>query len=212
MVQGSCSGDNYENIIQIYVDWNQNGAFTNDERVYESTSGDNTAPGVSGSFTVPTTALVGTTRMRIMVVEGGTAGTNYTNTSWGTFGSWGETEDYCFTVTAPVPPVISSVPASACPGSTVTISGSDFMSITAVTFGGVPATSFTVVNSTTIQAVLSAPGAVVVTNAYGSGTSSGNITFSEPALAAPVTNVGSVSAIWASSYNFCCGSFFFSNI
>ena len=194
VVQGSCSGYNYGNIVQIYVDWNQNGAFTNAERVYESTSGLNTAPGVSGSFTVPTTALVGTTRMRIVVVEAGTAGINYTNTSWGIFGSYGETEDYCFTVTAPVPPTISSVPASACPGSTVTISGSDFMSITAVTFGGVPATSFTVVNSTTIQAVLSAPGAVVVTNAYGSATSSGNITFSEPALVAPVTNVSSVSA------------------
>ena len=93
VVQGSCSGFNYGNIIQIYVDWNQNGAFSNDERVYESTSGNNTAPGVSGSFTVPTTALVGTTRMRIVVVEAGTAGINYTNTNNSLRGCVNDTND-----------------------------------------------------------------------------------------------------------------------
>lgn len=52
-------------------------------------------------------------------------------------------------------PIISSFsPTAAGPGSTVTIIGNNFTGTTAVSFGGVPATSFVVVNNTTITAVV----------------------------------------------------------
>ncbi|NCA19550.1 MAG: hypothetical protein EBS86_00205, partial [Crocinitomicaceae bacterium] len=52
--------------------------------------------------------------------------------------------------------VTSFSPTSAGLGQTVTITGTNFSSITAVTFNGTNATSFTVVNSTTITAVVGA--------------------------------------------------------
>lgn len=98
IVQNSCSGFQYNNMIQIWIDWNQNSVFETGELAFENAgTGTNVAPGVSGNFTVPFTALVGTTRMRILAVEGGISGTNYANTTGYTYG---ETEDYCFTVTA----------------------------------------------------------------------------------------------------------------
>jgi hypothetical protein len=99
VVQNSCSGLNYNNIIQIYVDWNQDGVFDASERMAQSALGLNQTPGFSGNFVVPAGAIVGTTRMRIVCIEGGTADLNYAQNSTYT---WGETEDYCFTVTAAV--------------------------------------------------------------------------------------------------------------
>lgn len=111
VIQNSCSGFQYENRIQIYVDWNQNGVFEVSERMYESPSANNTTPGVSGNFLVPVTATPGATRMRIVCIETGVAGTNYAQT---TSYFYGETEDYCFTVT--VPPPCAGTPA---PGNTL---------------------------------------------------------------------------------------------
>lgn len=77
--------------FSIWVDWNQDGDFTDsDEAVY--------APGTygttfSGSFTVPVTALTGSTRMRIR--------SDYNDSSPDPCSSisYGEAEDYTFTVT-----------------------------------------------------------------------------------------------------------------
>lgn len=73
-------------------------------------------------------------------------------------------------------PVISSfVPASAGMGSTVTITGSGFTGATIVQFGNVAATSFTVINSTTITAIVGAgaSGNVTVTTPGGTANRSG---------------------------------------
>jgi FG-GAP-like repeat/IPT/TIG domain/Secretion system C-terminal sorting domain/FG-GAP repeat len=60
-------------------------------------------------------------------------------------------------------PVIGSFsPDSAVKGDTVTIRGRNFAGMTAVMFGGVPASRFTVVDSTTIEAVVGAGGSGVV--------------------------------------------------
>jgi hypothetical protein len=97
LTQTSCGGA-YTNFFQIYVDWNQDGDWLDaGEQVYSqgtTVSGNQT---VTGSFSVPITAAIGTTRMRVINIEASPSTTNYTTTAY----SWGETEDYCFTITAP---------------------------------------------------------------------------------------------------------------
>ncbi|MBK7383739.1 MAG: fibronectin type III domain-containing protein [Flavobacteriales bacterium] len=124
--QGTLCGGTYGNIVQIYVDWNKDGIFNDtDERVFNqavSVSGVNVQ---AGNFTVPIGASLGTTRMRLVVIESGTPATNYAQTGYG----WGETEDYCFTVTAssacngtPAPGNTLSTVATACSGVNFTLS------------------------------------------------------------------------------------------
>lgn len=74
-----------------------------------------------------------------------------------------------------VPSIISFSPTKAQPGDTVTITGTTLALANAVTFGGVPATSFTVVDSTTIKAVVAygATGSVEVTTIGGTISKSG---------------------------------------
>lgn len=81
-----------------------------------------------------------------------------------------------FTVTAaPIPTIATISPASATPGTTVTITGTGFTGASAVKFGGVDASSFTVVSSTSITAVVGAgsSGSVSITTAGGTVTSAG---------------------------------------
>ncbi|MDP1813628.1 MAG: M6 family metalloprotease domain-containing protein [Leadbetterella sp.] len=69
------------------------------------------------------------------------------------------------------PPTIASVsPQNGTTNSTISITGTNFTGATAVTFGGVQATSFTVTNETTITAVVGngASGDIVVTTPSGS--------------------------------------------
>jgi hypothetical protein len=98
LTQTTCGGP-YGNFFQIYVDWNQDGDWLDaGEQVYSqaaAVTGNQTA---TGTFTVPFTATVGTTRMRVVNIEALAATTNYAHTSY----AWGESEDYCFTVTAAV--------------------------------------------------------------------------------------------------------------
>ena len=97
LTQTSCGGA-YPNFFQIYVDWNQDGDWLDaGEQVYSqsaSVSGNQT---VTGSFTVPATALIGTTRMRVVNVENTASTTNYAHNVY----TYGETEDYCFTTFIP---------------------------------------------------------------------------------------------------------------
>jgi hypothetical protein len=99
----------------------------------------------------------------IATVDIGATGSVSVTTPYGT-GSLGG-----FTY-APVPIIAGFSPTSAASGSTVTINGINFTGTIAVSFGGVAATSFTVVNGTTITAVVAngASGNVVVTNSFGS--------------------------------------------
>lgn len=91
---GTCNGW-YGMSLNIYIDYNQNGLFTDPgELTYSTTAaiqGNNT-----GLILVPPTASVGTTRMRVVAVEGTVPGPT------GTY-SWGETEDYCITIVTPTP-------------------------------------------------------------------------------------------------------------
>jgi hypothetical protein len=74
------------------------------------------------------------------------------------------------------PPIVSqSTPINATTGEMVTLQGANFLNATGVSFGGIPAASFTVLNSTTITAVVAAgaSGDINVTTSYGTGSLSG---------------------------------------
>ena len=93
-----------------------------------------------------------------------------------------------FTVTAvsnPNTSIVSFTPLTADSGTTVTIKGLGFTGATAVIFGGTAATSFTVVNDTTITAVVSngASGSVQVVDPKGTASLAG-FTF----ITTPVSN------------------------
>jgi hypothetical protein len=88
-----------------------------------------------------------------------------------------------FTYTPPAPagvPTISSfTPTGGMAGTSITITGTYFNGTTAVSIGGNPVDTFTVVSSTSITAIIragSTSGTVQVTNATGSGVSSGTFT------------------------------------
>ncbi|MFI5187546.1 MAG: IPT/TIG domain-containing protein, partial [Chitinophagales bacterium] len=78
-------------------------------------------------------------------------------------------------VYTPRPKIISFNPTSAALGSTIIISGKNFSGTSAVTFGGVPAISFTLVNPDTITAMVGYgnSGSVAVTATYGSDSLAG---------------------------------------
>src|SRR6476619_2671429 len=75
----------------------------------------------------------------------------------------------------PAPTITSFTPTSANPGTTITITGTNFTGATAVSFGGTAATSFSVTNATTISAVVGngASGDVKVTTPGGSVSKAG---------------------------------------
>ncbi|MEI6488924.1 MAG: GEVED domain-containing protein, partial [Bacteroidota bacterium] len=162
----------YSQGFAIWIDYNQDGVFAAGEMVWNSgTTGTGT---FTGSFTVPVTATVGTTKMRVR--------SNYAAlpTDPCAVESYGEGEDYGFTVLAPAAPTIASfTPSSGCGGSTsVVITGANFYSISGVSFGGTPALSYVVNSTTQITAVPNAntTGVISIANTYGTGSSVGTFT------------------------------------
>ena len=103
IVIGDCEGTScYSKRLAIFIDLNQDYDFADaGERVYNSGQLAN-APcpdfPLSGNFTVPASATVGCTRMRIVVVETSSADP----VPCGTY-TWGATEDYTVCIQAPPP-------------------------------------------------------------------------------------------------------------
>ncbi len=96
---GSCSYS-YSNVSKAYIDFNQNGIFTDaGEMVYASTTPGTGAHTESAMITIPVGAMLGTTRMRVITMQ--TYSSTNDITPCGTYG-YGETEDYYVTI-APVP-------------------------------------------------------------------------------------------------------------
>jgi hypothetical protein len=133
----TCGGA-YLNFFQIYIDWNLDSDFLDaGERVYSqpaSVTGNQT---IAGSFTVPVAATIGTTRMRVVNVENPVLTTNYAQTGY----TWGETEDYCFTVSAAAAcagtPNVGSAsisPGSGCASANFTLSASGLSTGTGITY------------------------------------------------------------------------------
>ena len=105
--------------------------------------------------------LVSSDTVTAVVGQGG-SGNAFLVTSYGNASAPGFTY-------LPLPVISGFSPVVAGAGTPVMISGQNFTGATAVSFGGVAATSFTVVNSTTIQATpgTGASGDVGVTTGYG---------------------------------------------
>ena len=80
---------------------------------------------------------------------------------------------------AVIPSISNFNPTSGVVGASVTINGNSFTGATGVTFGGVAATTFSVVNDTQMTALVPAgalTGHIAITTAGGTGTSSGTFT------------------------------------
>jgi bacillolysin len=91
--QTGFTGSGYAEYFRIYADWNHNGVFTDaGETLVSSTNTAVVTSTRSASFTVPTTAKNGPTRLRIVMSDN--SATNYCGTY-----SYGETEDYTVSVT-----------------------------------------------------------------------------------------------------------------
>jgi gliding motility-associated-like protein len=73
----------------VFIDWNQNGSYSTTERVFTSTTNSTGTFVVSGTITVPATAVTGLTGMRI--VAGDNNGTSFTGCD---NPYYGEVEDY----------------------------------------------------------------------------------------------------------------------
>ena len=73
--------------------------------------------------------------------------------------------------------ITSFSPISGCTGTVVTINGSGFTGTTGVSFGTTPAASYTVINSSTITAVLGAGSSSQIKVTTASGTAISNNTF-----------------------------------
>jgi hypothetical protein len=114
---GTCGG-NFGNMTKAYIDFNQNGQFTDaGEEVYASASSSTGPNNITASILVPSNALTGLTRMRIVNVET----TSAANVNpCGTY-TWGETEDY----------LVNIVPPPTCPQPTnLSLATSDLTSAT----------------------------------------------------------------------------------
>jgi len=118
-LKGNTAGAN-DFYARAYVDWDQNGTFGNNgDEIYDlgilngSTGAD--AITLNSTITVPLTAAIGTTTIRIMYRFGG-----YSSGPCQTGGGNGQTEDYLVTVTSPGP---CSTPTAQATGLILTPSG-----------------------------------------------------------------------------------------
>lgn len=85
------AGTAYTEYWKVYIDYNKNGVFTDAGELVVSGSSASAAT-LSGTFTVPTTAKSGTTRMRVIMSDASAT------TSCNSY-SYGETEDYTVNIT-----------------------------------------------------------------------------------------------------------------
>ena len=84
-------GTQYDEYFRLWIDLDQSGTFDAGELLYDQGAATQTA--ATGSITIPNTATLGNTRMRVQMAYQG----NGQNTLPGECGSfqWGEVEDYC---------------------------------------------------------------------------------------------------------------------
>ena len=88
----------YTEYVKVYIDYNQNGVFTDAGELVVNAAGSTSASTRTGSFAVPTTAKNGATRLRVVLSD------NSATTSCGGY-SYGETEDYTINISGGAKPL-----------------------------------------------------------------------------------------------------------
>jgi hypothetical protein len=93
----NCTGSTYSYGTRVWIDCDHNGQFDTYELLHDSYNPVTylVTATIPFNITIPSTALSGLTRMRIVITE-----SNATPTPCGTY-TWGETEDYMVNITAP---------------------------------------------------------------------------------------------------------------
>jgi bacillolysin len=110
------TGSAYTEYWKVYIDYNQNGVFTDTGELVVSGSSSSAAT-LTSTFTVPSTAKAGNTRLRVIISDASAT------TSCGSY-SYGETEDYTVSITGGA--AIAAAPASLTAG---TVSGDAILSL-----------------------------------------------------------------------------------
>ena len=158
-----------------------------------STTGSSTATGLTVSFSVVSgpASISGSnldvTSPGVIVVRASQSGNDTYNPA--------PDVDRTLTVNPGAPTITGFTPTSATEGDVVTITGTNFQDVTDVKFGGTAATSYTVVSTTSITAVVGSghTGAVSVTTTGGTDTESG---FRYKVIWTGATNVFNQSGNW----------------
>lgn len=179
----------------VYVDWSRDGTFTDlGDTLLSSTSYSvGTTAGSVGTFTVPPTALPGTTRIRIIGDELNTSPSACTATAYS------NCYDFTITVLTPPAPTITSLgTSSGCPGSTLVINGTNLTGATtsSVTIGGTAVSSITSNTGTVLTVVTGSgtTGTVSVTTSGGTATG-GTYTFNSAPVITGNPSATSVNAL-----------------
>lgn len=192
-IKGNTNG-NYTYNFRVYIDWDQNGTYGNNtNEIYDigtitNSNGSDTKV-LTGNISVPATALIGNTRMRVMKRLNG-----YSTGPCQTGAGYGETEDYIVNIVSLAPPTITNLSTtSGCAGSSITINGTNLTGATAasVTIGGTAVSSITSNTGTVLIAVIGSgtTGTVSVTTGAGTATSADTFTIN-PLPAQPSTISG----------------------
>jgi len=134
----------YTSYVIVWIDWNQDGDFTDSGEEYELgsiTNSSNGSPSLAPlSITVPSGALVGATTMRVSANSDNSV-SGYA-TSCESF-TYGEVEDYSVEILplcTPTHSFTSMAPTSGPAETEITVTGTGFTASTTASFGGVAAT------------------------------------------------------------------------
>jgi hypothetical protein len=135
---GQCDGYAYGGYVAVWIDYNQNGVFTDPgEQVFMSGYNTWQVAGTTingGNITIPNTATPGTTRMRVTAMEGSQP-TSCTSPYYG------EVEDYNIQIITPTPcsgtpggNAVVSPTAAICPGATAGLNLANTYTVVGMTY------------------------------------------------------------------------------
>ncbi|MFN8246396.1 MAG: GEVED domain-containing protein [Ferruginibacter sp.] len=194
---GTC-GSNFSNWTNVYIDWDRSGTFDAGEQAYTSAASTSGPHLETGNITIPLTVTPGVTRMRVYVVEFGSASSS-PNTTY----TYGETEDYIINLeslttqnpslsytwnqTAPTPGIVSGPTPG---GFTYTTPG--LTATTSYTVTVTNANNCSVTSTPVTQITVSAGETVSISNVSANPICAGQST----TLTASATGGGILSYVW----------------